>query len=195
MFTVVKAATPLTKATGDAFSWVAPSKKFTLPVGVPEPGAAAATVAVKVTGWPYTAFGADDVTMVLVFALLTVWACLSFGAVLHEMLTGAPPFHRQSTTDTFSAILDEDPPSLSKCGVKAPASIQKLIRHCLEKKVDARVQTARELVTTLEVLVTLPTGASPGAASGSYRTLLIALAIVAVLVIGFFVARIFLHGN
>jgi len=40
----------------------------TVPVGVPEPGAAALTVAVKVADWPKTDVLADDVTAVLVFA-------------------------------------------------------------------------------------------------------------------------------
>ena len=46
-------------------SVVPPSLKVTLPVGVPLPGAAAVTVAVKVTDWPKTEGFADDVTAVV----------------------------------------------------------------------------------------------------------------------------------
>ncbi len=74
----------------------------------------------------------------------------SFGALLHEMLTASPPFHRESATDTFAAILDDDPPTLAKCGVKAPKSVQKLLLRCLEKKLEARIQSAPELVAALE---------------------------------------------
>jgi len=51
-----------------------------VPVGVPEPGAAALTVAVKVTDWPNTALVADELTVVAVLALLTV--CVKFADVL-----------------------------------------------------------------------------------------------------------------
>ena len=50
-----------------------PSKKVAVPVGVPEPGATALIVAVKVTVWPNTDGFTDDVTDVELDALLTVW--------------------------------------------------------------------------------------------------------------------------
>src|SRR5205809_921127 len=43
-----------------------PSRKLTVPVGVPAPGAPALTVAVKVTAWPNTAALAEEITVVLV---------------------------------------------------------------------------------------------------------------------------------
>jgi hypothetical protein len=46
----------------------------TVPVGVPAPGETAATVAVKVTFWPFAEGFCDEVTLVVVFALLTVCA-------------------------------------------------------------------------------------------------------------------------
>ena len=48
-----------------------PSRNVTDPVGVPVPGATAATVAVKVTDWPNTEGFWDEVTAVVVLALLT----------------------------------------------------------------------------------------------------------------------------
>jgi hypothetical protein len=51
----------------------APSRKVTVPVGVPAPGATALTVAVKVTDWPNTDGFTDEVTVVELDALLTVW--------------------------------------------------------------------------------------------------------------------------
>jgi hypothetical protein len=42
-------------------------------VPVPEPGAVTLIVAVRVTDWPNTEVGAEDVTAVLVEALFTVW--------------------------------------------------------------------------------------------------------------------------
>src|SRR5262245_60451835 len=49
-----------------------PSLKVTVPVGVPRPGATAATVAVKVTAWPVTAGLTDDRRVSVVAAGLTV---------------------------------------------------------------------------------------------------------------------------
>jgi hypothetical protein len=50
-----------------------PSRNVTVPVGLPAPGATTATVAVKVTDWPKTDGFVPEATVVVVFALLTVW--------------------------------------------------------------------------------------------------------------------------
>jgi hypothetical protein len=47
-----------------------PSRNVTVPVGVPVPGKTGLTVAVKVTNWPETEGLTDDVTAVVVPALL-----------------------------------------------------------------------------------------------------------------------------
>ena len=52
---------------------VAPSKKFTDPVGVPYPGAVAETVAVKVMDWPKTLGFAELAIAVVVCAWLITW--------------------------------------------------------------------------------------------------------------------------
>src|SRR5262245_60640057 len=62
----------LSAPTGALPSIVAPSKKVTVPVGVPAPGATADTVAVKVTAWPGAAGLTDDVRATAVEAGLTV---------------------------------------------------------------------------------------------------------------------------
>jgi len=51
---------------------VAPSRNVTVPDGLPAPGATTVTVAVKVTLWPKVDGFADEATVVVVFALLTV---------------------------------------------------------------------------------------------------------------------------
>jgi hypothetical protein len=50
-----------------------PSLKVTVPVGVAVPGALAATVAVKVTAWLCAEGLREEVTVVVVASLLTVW--------------------------------------------------------------------------------------------------------------------------
>src|SRR5262249_14259719 len=54
-----------------------PSMKVTVPVGVPAPGATAATVAVKVTPWPVTAGLSDEPSVTAVAAGMTVTAAAS----------------------------------------------------------------------------------------------------------------------
>ena len=53
-------------------SVVAPSLNVTVPVGVPEPGEFAITVAVNVTVWPKTVGLWSDEIVVVVLAVLTV---------------------------------------------------------------------------------------------------------------------------
>src|SRR6516164_6764232 len=53
-------------------SVVAPSKKVTVPVGVPDPGATALTVAVNVTDCPRADGFTDDITTVALLFLLLV---------------------------------------------------------------------------------------------------------------------------
>ena len=52
---------------------VAPSLNFTVPLGVPAPGATGLTVAVKVTAWPNTEGFVDETSVVVVSPLLTTW--------------------------------------------------------------------------------------------------------------------------
>src|SRR5947209_19900607 len=53
-------------------SAVVPSKKVTVPPGVPDPGATKPTVAVKVTAWPKTDWPGEALTVIKVLALPTV---------------------------------------------------------------------------------------------------------------------------
>jgi hypothetical protein len=61
-------------------SAVAPSKKLTVPVGVPAPGATTATVAVKVLACPNTDGSGAEVNVAVVDAWFTV--CVSTGEVV-----------------------------------------------------------------------------------------------------------------
>src|ERR1700756_4508048 len=68
---VVSAALP-PAPTGTVPRTVVPSRKGTVPVGAPAPGATAATVAVKVNDWPLTTEVSEAPRAVVVAALLTV---------------------------------------------------------------------------------------------------------------------------
>src|SRR5205085_8455625 len=68
----------------------------------------------------------------------------SFGAVLHEMLTGRKAFHRGSAADTMAAITRDEPASATGAEPLPPA-LADLVGHCLEKRPEDRFQSAKDL--------------------------------------------------
>ncbi len=76
----------------------------------------------------------------------------AFGAILYEMLTGHRAFRRDSSVETMSAILNEDPPELSSPASNIPSGIHRIVSRCLEKSRDERFQSARDLSFALEAV-------------------------------------------
>lgn len=74
----------------------------------------------------------------------------SFGAILYEMLSGRRAFHGESTAETMSAILKEDPSELSETNKTVSPALERLVNHCLEKNPEARFHSARDLTFALE---------------------------------------------
>ena len=73
----------------------------------------------------------------------------ALGAVLYEMLTGRRAFHKSTSVETLNAILKEEPPEFPE-DLKIPPALDRLVRHCLEKKPGDRFQSARDLAFELE---------------------------------------------
>ncbi|HKY45094.1 MAG TPA: protein kinase [Pyrinomonadaceae bacterium] len=76
----------------------------------------------------------------------------SFGAILYEMLSGRRAFHRESTAETMSAILREDPPDLSETNERISPALERIVNHCLEKTPEGRFHSASDLAFALEAL-------------------------------------------
>jgi serine/threonine protein kinase len=75
----------------------------------------------------------------------------SFGAILHEMLSGERAFKRDSTAETLRAIVKEDPPELASTpGRLIAPSLERITRRCLEKDPEERFQSARDVAFALE---------------------------------------------
>ena len=89
------------------------------------------------------------------------------GAIVYEMLTGRPAFARESKAETMAAILKEDPAAL---GVEIPAALAAIVSRCLEKRREARFQSARDLAFALGQLQAA-VGPSSGLSKGRRRVL------------------------
>ena len=89
----------------------------------------------------------------------------SFGCLLYELLSGRSPFHRETTAETMTAILHDDPPPLARIGREIPRVLDGIVGRCLEKRPENRFQSARDLAFDLEVQGRAPewgTGPRPG---------------------------------
>lgn len=74
----------------------------------------------------------------------------ALGAILYEMLSGVRAFRRDTSAETMTAILKEDPPELSQTGKQISPAVDRIVRRCLEKKPLQRFQSARDLAFNLE---------------------------------------------
>src|SRR5215813_2096044 len=85
----------------------------------------------------------------------------SFGAILHEMLTGRRAFKRDTMAETMTAILKEEPEDLSASNPNISPALERIVNRCLEKKPDRRFQSTADLGFALESL-SAPTSSSGG---------------------------------
>ena len=76
----------------------------------------------------------------------------SFGVVLYEMVSGAPPFSGNTTAIIFDAILNKAPVSLLKVKPDLNPELERIIGKALEKDPEVRCQTASELRADLKRL-------------------------------------------
>jgi Tol biopolymer transport system component len=84
----------------------------------------------------------------------------SFGAVLYEMLTGKRAFKRETSAETMTAILREEPQALNDTGWQGPLELQRILARCLEKNVERRFQSASDLAFAIGSLSGTSTGTS-----------------------------------
>ena len=74
----------------------------------------------------------------------------AFGALLYEMVAGQRAFDGESTASVIAAILERDPPSIRERRSIAPPLLERIIRQCLEKDPDRRIQSAHDAAVMLE---------------------------------------------
>jgi serine/threonine protein kinase/lipopolysaccharide biosynthesis regulator YciM len=76
----------------------------------------------------------------------------SFGILLYQLATGRRPFAGQSSADLVSSILRDTPRPVDELRGEMPHHLGRIIRHCLEKDPDRRLQSAKDLRNELEDL-------------------------------------------
>src|SRR6202789_3144885 len=93
----------------------------------------------------------------------------SLGAILYEMLSGRRAFRRETTAETMTAILREEPAELTGTNAALSPGLQRIVHRCLEKEPTQRFQSAADLGFALEAL-SGSAGATSGATTGSGAT-------------------------
>ena len=76
----------------------------------------------------------------------------SFGAVLYEMATGQRAFRGDTAMSTISAILRDEPKSITAVRGEIPAELKRVVKRCLRKDPARRFQTMADLKVALEEL-------------------------------------------
>jgi serine/threonine protein kinase len=98
----------------------------------------------------------------------------AFGTILYEIVTGKQGFRKPTSAETMTAILNEEPPSISQLTPTAPPGMQRVVHRCLEKNPEQRFQSASDMAFALEALsdsnLTSGTGAHAVQESGSNRS-------------------------
>ena len=73
----------------------------------------------------------------------------SFGVILFELLTGQRPFARDTSVETLSAIIRDDPPPIGAINPAVPDSLQRLVERCLAKQPEHRYADTRQIAVEL----------------------------------------------
>jgi hypothetical protein len=102
----------------------------------------------------------------------------ALGSVLYEMLARRRAFAGETTAEIETAILRGDPPELTTVDSAIPATLDRIVRRCLEKRPEDRFAAAQDVAFALEAVATAsaPSKAQDVAGRGGRRGTLSLLA-------------------
>ena len=89
----------------------------------------------------------------------------SLGVILYQMLSGEVPFKGSSIPSIMKKHLTMPPPSFQSKGVTVPPAIEAVVRHALEKEVEARIDSIPSLLRDLHAAL----NAEPAVAAAQQR--------------------------
>ncbi len=69
------------------------------------------------------------------------------------MLSGEHAFRGDSAAETMAAIAQKDPSELAESSGRFPPALERVLRHCLEKRSEDRFDTAHDLAFAIEMLL------------------------------------------
>ncbi len=75
-----------------------------------------------------------------------IWA---IGAILHELIAGAPPFKGDTMTALCATILKDPPPPLTTLRADVPHGLEAIVARCLKKEPAARYANVADLAAAL----------------------------------------------
>ena len=82
----------------------------------------------------------------------------SLGVTLYEMISGKMPFAADNTVSVALLHINEEAVPLRELDPEIPASIEKIVQKCMQKKPERRYLTATELIADLRKAVSEPEG-------------------------------------
>jgi len=77
----------------------------------------------------------------------------SFGCVLYEAATGQRPFVAESAVETMHKIIHDKPQPVEEKNPNVPAELRRVIRRCLAKSPDQRIQSMKDVALELREIV------------------------------------------
>lgn len=93
----------------------------------------------------------------------------SFGAILHEMITGRRAFEGDSDARVMVSILNERPKPLRTYRPDAPPELQQIVDGCLAKNPEERWETARDVAMQIDAIAPSHTTTPLPISSGTLR--------------------------
>ena len=76
----------------------------------------------------------------------------SFGSILYEMVTGRNAFKRETSAETMTAVIREEPEPITSIQPAVPAQLRWIIERCMAKDPEERYASTRDLMHDLQKL-------------------------------------------